>query len=547
VTLLIASAAYCEPELVAEFGRLPPAFLPVGNRRLFVHQRALLPRGAGRRVLLSLPEDFAPDPSDDALLDALGIERVAVPVGLTLGQSLVYVINVAALARSAAGSPFAVLHGDTLVRDLDPAWRDVAAVAEPPADYRWDALPGPPPSAGEAAPLLSGREVLSGFFAFSDPAALVQEITRAGGDFVAGLARYRAARGLEPRRVAGWLDFGHLNTFHQSRRRITTERAFNRLRIGRNAVEKASEHGEKLAAEAAWFEALPPALRLHAPRYLGAARDAATGRVESYRVEYLHQPTLADLFVFGRPGRARWREIFAACDRVLTDFAAQPAPPETAARVRGLLREKTLERLEAFARGAAGEGVRLDQPCRLGAAWLPPLARVAELAAEAVPPAEPRHLGLSHGDFCFSNLLWDARSGLVQAIDPRGTDAAGEAFAFGDIRYDLGKLGHSALGRYDFIVAGYRALRRHGPLHFDLDLPRGPAVAEAEEEFLATRFAGMTPAEAAAPAIGVLLFLSMLPLHADDPERQLAFLANAMRLFLALDAGGGAASGASAA
>ncbi len=546
MTLLIASAAYCEPELVAEFGRLPPAFLPVGNRRLFVHQRALLPRASGRRALLSLPEDFAPDPADVALLDRLGIERVPVPLGLTLGQSLVYVINVAALAR-AADRPLAVLHGDTLVRDLDPAWSDIAAVAEPPADYRWDALPGVGPAGGDAASaLLTGREVLSGFFAFSDPAALVQEITRAGGDFVAGLARYRAARRLEPRRVAGWLDFGHLNTFHQSRRRITTERAFNRLRIGRNAVEKASEHGAKLAAEAAWFEALPPALRLHAPRYLGAERDAPSGRVASYRVEYLHQPTLADLFVFGRPGRARWREIFAACDRVLTDFAAQAPPPETAARVRGLLRDKTLERLDAFARGAAGEGVRLDQPCRLGGAWLPPLARVAEMAAEIVPPAEPRHLGLSHGDFCFSNLLWDARAGLVQAIDPRGTDAAGKPFAFGDIRYDLGKLGHSALGRYDHIVAGYRVLRRHGPLHFDLDLPSGPAVVEAEEEFLGSRFAGMTPAEAAVPAIGVLLFLSMLPLHADDPERQLAFLANAMRLFLKLDAGG-AASAVSAA
>jgi hypothetical protein len=32
-----------------------------------------------------------------------------------------------------------------------------------------------------------------------------------------------------------------------------------------------------------------------------------------------------------------------------------------------------------------------------------------------------------------------------------------------------------------------------------------------------------------------LLFLSMLPLHEDDPGRQAALLANAMRLFLDLD------------
>ena len=33
----------------------------------------------------------------------------------------------------------------------------------------------------------------------------------------------------------------------------------------------------------------------------------------------------------------------------------------------------------------------------------------------------------------------------------------------------------------------------------------------------------------------MLLFLSMLPLHAEDPARQDAFLANAMRLFQRLE------------
>jgi len=103
---LISSAAYVEAELIAEFGRLPPAFLPLGNRRLFVHQHASL-TAAGHRILLSIPEDFAPEPTDAALLAKLGIKVVRVPPGLTLGQSLVYVINITALA----GHAFTVLHG----------------------------------------------------------------------------------------------------------------------------------------------------------------------------------------------------------------------------------------------------------------------------------------------------------------------------------------------------------------------------------------------------------------------------------------------------
>jgi len=36
-------------------------------------------------------------------------------------------------------------------------------------------------------------------------------------------------------------------------------------------------------------------------------------------------------------------------------------------------------------------------------------------------------------------------------------------------------------------------------------------------------------------AVTVSLFLSMIPLHADKPERQKAFVANALRLFLELE------------
>jgi len=35
---LVMSGAYVTQELVAEFGQIPPSFLPVGNRRLYEYQ-----------------------------------------------------------------------------------------------------------------------------------------------------------------------------------------------------------------------------------------------------------------------------------------------------------------------------------------------------------------------------------------------------------------------------------------------------------------------------------------------------------------------------
>jgi len=82
---LIASAAYINQEMAAEFGLLPPAFLPLGNARLFRLQAALL-RPMADRVVLSLPQSFRLASHDDYLLHELGITVVRVPDGLHLAE-----------------------------------------------------------------------------------------------------------------------------------------------------------------------------------------------------------------------------------------------------------------------------------------------------------------------------------------------------------------------------------------------------------------------------------------------------------------------------
>jgi hypothetical protein len=529
--LIITSAAYAEAELQVEFGRLPPAFLPIGNRRLFVHQHREMLHGA-TRIILSLPDDFTPNAVDMALLAELGIEAVHVPAGLSLGQSIVYVINVTA---SAVG-PVAILHGDTLLRGLDRTTNDAVSVSTTPTSYAWGGvrieqgrvLP-PEPDSGTAQ--RDERAVLSGYFAFGDAALLVQAITRASGNFLHGLHQYGQQRPLRPLESTDWLDFGHANTYHQSRGRETTQRAFNELRTSPRQVVKSARNAAKIVAEARWFDALPPPLRAFTPAFLGM-RETPNG--PGYALEYLYLPTLADLYVFGTLSVGAWERVFGACDEFLTACAGFPAPAEAAHDAGALFGEKAQQRLDDF---AAASGVNLDLPCRFNGQALPSLRRMAEFAASAIPPADPaRHLRLVHGDFCFSNILYDARASLVRVIDPRGAAADGTETPFGDLRYDLGKLYHSVVGRYDHILAGYYRLTEAGALDLSLELPDGKTQREIEALFLRSRLGGLHPAEAASHAVCVLLFLSMLPLHADDPLRQRALLANAMRLFAGLEA-----------
>lgn len=524
--VLISSAAYVEPELEAEFGRIPPAFLPLGNRRLFVHQRSVLGDDAVR-VLLSLPDDFVPEPMDLELLSRLNIETVAVPTGLSLGQSIVYVINMTAIA----GTPLSLLHGDTLIRGLDLDQQDVVSIAKDvPPGYRWGYVQATDGrldvSTPESRP--DTAVALSGFFAFSDTARLVQSITRKSGRFLDGLADYSTAHPVGTIAAPQWFDFGHINTYHQSRRAVTTQRAFNSLVANRRDIWKSGTNPTKIEAEARWFEALPPAMRVYTPAYLGMRKEDAS---LSYGVEYLHLPTLSDLLVFGRLPQRAWENIFGSCAEFLGVCAAHANPAHAATSSRMLYGDKTLSRLSQFARQS---GISLSAPCRFDGVWLPSLESMATLAAAAIPEVPDDSQTLVHGDFCFSNILYDFRADGIRVIDPRGLDANDDFSVFGDIRYDIGKLYHSAIGKYDFIMAGYYSLTQHGPLDVTLALPDDASTRGLAEAFSKQSFASHHADDAATHAICVLLFLSMLPLHADDPQRQGALLANAMRLFLDL-------------
>jgi hypothetical protein len=524
---LVASAAFVGSELMAEFGPLPPAFLPLGNRRLFARQFAELGGGARRR-LLSIPEGFAADAADQRWLAKAGVELVPVPPGLSVGRSLAHVLE----ATGSIGQSVSILYGDTLLRGLDLEAADVAAVSPAAPDlYEWGhvrvaeqrLLPASEPG-GEPA-------ILTGFFTIADTQAFVAAVTRQGGDIVRAVTDYAAAKPVRAHRAPEWLDFGHATTYHRSRRLVSTARAFNRLTNDRRAIVKSGEPPDKIEAEARWFETLPPPLRLHTPAFLGRvpAGDSGAG----YALEYLSLPTLADLYVFGRLAPGTWARILDACDEVLCRFAAHRA--DDATLTDGDYLGKTMARLDEHARV---NGLDTTAPCRLNGRPLPSLASIAETAAAAIPPMPPLGITRVHGDFCFSNLLYDMRAEAVKAIDPRGRDMRERITAGGDPRYDIAKLHHSAIGLYDHIVGGQFRLRRDGALDFELELPDSPTIRTVQALFRQRRFAGLDAEAAAALPLSVLLFLAMPPLHAEDAERQAALLANALRLFLLLDQGG---------
>ncbi|QGN56105.1 hypothetical protein [Novosphingobium sp. Gsoil 351] len=130
------------------------------------------------------------------------------------------------------------------------------------------------------------------------------------------------------------------------------------------------------------------------------------------------------------------------------------------------------------------------------------------------------YLALSHGDPCFSNILYNSEINLFRLIDPRGSESREGAFMHPF--YDVAKFSHSALGGYDFVNSGLAECKLNGRMQLSLAMERGGPPNWMKEAFRSKLDAhgwdvGLTR------AIEASLFLSMLPLHGDSPEKLPAF------------------------
>lgn len=515
--IVINSAAYVVPEFRAEFGRIPPCLLPIGNRKLVEYQVPLLRKAYDERIIVSLPAGYELTIDEQRLFLDLEIEVSYVPVGFTLAEALLYVLNTV----GEPAEPLRLLHGDTLLENI-PRGTDLIGVSATEDDYNW-----------EAEVISSGEEVVwCGYFSFSTTQAFVRSLALAQGEFVKAVRLYSSQQTLTLAQVNGWHDLGHVNTYFVSRSRITTQRIFNSLRINDGVVWKSGTPQQKIIAESEWFKNIPIPLRRYTPQLIDSGMSADTGNAY-YMLEYLPCSPLNEVFVHGRNPDFFWKRVFnlmggflEEARKCVTLEKGTPQYHEVYNDAVDLYKNKTHLRLADY---ATSHRIDLHAPCIYASSELPSIQKIAEDCI-ARTLALPIIATVLHGDFCFSNILFDSRGGTIKAIDPRGLNQKQEMTIFGDQKYDLAKVCHSVIGLYDFIIAGRFSIERPAIggayIQFNID----ERLLSIQNIFMkGSLLPGISNKEIT--PLTVLLFLSMLPLHADRPDRQEAMLINALRLY----------------
>ncbi|MRG85058.1 hypothetical protein [Salinibacillus xinjiangensis] len=132
---------------------------------------------------------------------------------------------------------------------------------------------------------------------------------------------------------------------------------------------------------------------------------------------------------------------------------------------------------------------------------------------------------IGHGDLCFSNMLYNKELSLLRLIDPKG--ALEEKELWTNPYYDIAKLSHSICGKYDFFNSGMYDITLNENCHFALSIDfDNKEYIELFKKHLAKHGFDYQLVRLYESS----LFLSMLPLHMDNPQKVFGFILNAIEI-----------------
>ncbi|MBO6137039.1 MAG: hypothetical protein J6O71_00350 [Lachnospiraceae bacterium] len=300
-------------------------------------------------------------------------------------------------------------------------------------------------------------------------------------------------------------------------------RFFNSLDGDEFEVVKKSTDREKIRAEYEFYRLLPERMKSWFVQPYDFRQEGDTA---SYTMERMHASDLAIRYVHGSIDEREFRQILKKLFRFV---AARQKREVSRERYFGLKRklyiEKPEKRIADFYKTRIAE--RIDSLIASGTRY----GSVSEIFDDykAVYEKLIGRLGgetceaVGHGDLCFSNILYQSDADMIRLIDPKG--ALDEEGLYTDPYYDIAKLSHSICGSYDFINSALYeiVLGEDMSLKLKVDGDNGVYV-EIFKEFVKAAGFDFTFVR----LFECSLFLSMLPLHQDRPNKVAAFVLNAI-------------------
>ena len=530
-TLVMLSAAKVAEDMQQNFGAIYPAMIPVTDGERILDRTVAQYLDAYDRLFIAV------NATDTTITDyvqyrELAIQPLVVADGLTLSESVAQVLT--QLQDQGPLGTITLVFGDTVVTVDDITQPDVIWTHPVGDAGRWTTV------AVDDQQQLTFNDKVVPTQPTSDLQAAVGVFTLQAGDwlsahwqadqeFYTNLCRYNQVYPLTPLTAQYWLDFGHSDKYVEAKQAVEA-RFFNHTTIDsqRGILRKESTDVDKFLGEIQWYLKLPKNLAYLAPRIFDYSLNYNAPFVE---MEYFSYESLHNLFLYGNLELGFWREIVDELFFLRSEmgqYQVQVAPDEYQETVAEMYLNKTVDRLNRLVNEQEFFAQIAEQPLMINGQIYPSITEIltalpAVLAQSGVLTGD--HFSVIHGDFCMSNVLYDNAQHVMRLIDPRGK--FGRFDIYGDAKYDYAKMMHSFSGKYDCIISDMFKVSADtaGHIDYELDVTGNERQVGALFEQRLREHLGDAATYRQVQLIESLLFLSMIPLHQDKPQRQKAMLA----------------------
>ena len=325
-----------------------------------------------------------------------------------------------------------------------------------------------------------------------------------------------------------WLDLDHETTHCDAKLHAISSRDFHNLKYldEEKIITKTKSGLNSLYHDFIYYKSIPAELRRYYPCLINYSTDVHSSTLS---LEYIPYPTLAELYLHGELGKNRWTSIIKTLKNICDKFYNRE-PVKLRENVSYLYSKKLEKRMNKIIEHDRTDNdweafnYILKNEFVLNGERYPSLLETTEILTKFLKQYEvSRALFFGHGDFCFNNILVDPSFMTTKLIDPRVDDESNiRDIGLIDPYYDYAKLNHSFSYYYDCIVNQLYRLMVLSKNQISLDVYK-PSDHRFIKDLFEDNFFKTLKDRKEISLITSSLFLSMLPIHLEDPKRITAF------------------------
>jgi glucose-1-phosphate thymidylyltransferase len=307
-----------------------------------------------------------------------------------------------------------------------------------------------------------------------------------------------------------WYDCGELNTYYESKARLLkrTARSFNKIDVDTflGTVTKSSSDKDKqnkIEMEKNWFTRLSEKQSLFCPRIISSDSGTLVMSLEP-------GTALNEVLVYDNLRADAWNEIIRKIIKVHQDVFYSPSSMSEK-QIKILCFEsyylKNSQRINDIVKQFGDNGVKQF---------------VEDTSLEMCKSPVWSHV--LHGDSHLGNIIYDPHSGNIKFVDPRGS-FGNHVGTEGDLRYDFGKLLQDFYCGYAMMMADRFTIvdDKTVDVHWVGDTYK---ICSFLENLLESNGYDVKLLK----KLAIVLLVTAIPFHSDNPIRQKAFYLRALNL-----------------